>query len=135
MKLPKEKTLWNWVFTGFGLILGVAIIGVMNFLNEYMNLVRSESDMILDSDAKPVLNLGVYYIGKIIAIISGCFTAGAIIKITRPEVNNITLIVAGSIFMLLSFTDLVIYSYPIWYQVFSLLVNIPSVLIGYRLIK
>lgn len=135
MKLPKEKTLWNWVFTGFGLILGVAIIGVMNFLNEYMNLVRSESDMILDSDAKPFLNLGVYYMGKIIAIISGCFTAGAIIKITRPEVNNITLIVAGSIFMLLSFTDLVIYSYPIWYQVFSLLVNIPSVLIGYRLIK
>lgn len=135
MKLPQEKTLWNWVYIGFGLILGVAVIGLMNFLNEYLNIGQSESDIFLESDSKLILNISVYYSGKIIAILTGCLTAGAIIKIARPHVSYISFIVVGLIFILLSLIDLKMNSYPVWYQVISILIPIPSVLIGHRLIK
>lgn len=135
MKLPKETTLWNWVFIGLGLIIGVAIIGIMNFLNEYLNSVHGESAIIIESDAKPVSNMVVYYTGKIISIVTGCFTAGAIIKMARPEVNTITLVVVGSIFMFLSLIDLIMYTFPLWYQILSIVITIPSVIIGNRLIK
>lgn len=135
MKLPKETTLWNWAIIGLALIIGVAVIGLMNFLNEYLNIVQSDIEYFLESDKKPVLNEVVYYSGKIISIISGCFTAGAIISIARPEVNTISFVFVGFIFMILSFMDLFMYSYPLWYQLISILVIIPAVLFGKRFIN
>lgn len=135
MKLPKETTLWNWAIIGLGLIAGVAIIGLMNFLNEYLHFSQGESAIVNESNTYPVSSAGVYYTGKMISILSGCFTAGAIIKMGRPGIRTSSLVVVGFIFMALNLIDLIFYTYPMWYQIFSIILPIPSVIIGNRLIK
>lgn len=135
MKLPKETTLWNWVIIGLGLIVGVAIIGIMNFLNEFLNTGQAESAISIERNYQPVSGMAVYFAGRIISIITGCFTAGAIIKFARPDIKTISLIVVGLIFMVLSVIDSFMFTYPSWYLILSIVVTIPSVLIGNRLIK
>ena len=135
MKLPKETTLWNWAIIGLGLITGVAIIGLMNFLNEYLNFIQGESIIEKESNTYPVSSVGIYYTGRMISIVSGCFTAGAIIKMAQPGIKTHSLIVVGFIFMTLNIIDLILYTYPIGYQIFSIILPIPSVIIGNRLIR
>ena len=135
MKLPKETTLWKWSIIGLGLIVGVAVIAIMNVLNDFLNLKYGDPFFTGESGSINGSTVIVYLMGKIISIFTGCFTAGAIIKFLRPTIHVNSLFVAGSIFALLSLMDIIVSTLPGWYQIISLITPIPSVLIGSYLIK
>lgn len=135
MKLPKESTLWRWSVIGLGLIIGVAVIAIMNTLNDFLNSVYGDPASAFADDLIDTTNITVYLIGKVISILSGCFTAGAIIKFLRPDIEMKSLIGAGFIFASLSLFDVLLSSLPWWYQIISLIVPIPAVLLGNYLIK
>jgi hypothetical protein len=135
MKLPKETTLWKWAIIGFGLIIGVAVIAVMNLLNDLLNSTYGDPIAAYESGSSELSVLINYLMGKIVSIFTGSFTAGAVIIFLRPDIPFRSLLVTGSIFLLLSLFDMFFYHYPLWYQILSLITPIPSVLFGSFLIK
>lgn len=135
MKLPKESTLWKWVIIGLGLIIGVAIIAIMNLLNDMLNSKYGDLSILFETGSVYSSELIVYLAGKIISIFSGSLTAGAIITFLRPEIDVRSLIITGSIFAMLSLFDLFISTFPVWYQITTLITPIPSVIIGSWLIN
>ena len=135
MKLPKESTLWKWVIIGLGLIVGVAVISMMNLLNDFLNSEFGDPLIAFKTDSVDLSNLIVYLSGKLLSIFTGCFTAGAIIKFLRPTIGFKSLLVTGLVFALLSLFDIILTTYPEWYQVTSTIAPIPSVFIGSFLIR
>lgn len=135
MKLPKESTLWKWVIIGFGLIIGVTVIAFMNFLNDLLNSEYGNPVTSFESGSIEASIFIIYLSGKLVSIFTGCFTAGAVIHFLKPAIDFRSLLLSGSIFIILSLFDLLFYSFPLWYKLFSLILPIPSVIFGSKLIR
>lgn len=135
MKLPKESTLWKLATIGFGLIAGVSVIALMNALNNWMTVHFGDFDIAHEDITELIFSNSVYLIGKGIAIASGGFTTGAVIKLVKPSISYRSSVLAGIILTLLSLIDISTGLYPVWYQIFALLVSLPMVVFGSFLIE
>jgi hypothetical protein len=132
ISLPSDRTLWKVASAGFGLICGVAIIALMNQLNYLFYPIPDEQteDLMKTFFSDPFL-----LSGKLIAIATGCFFAGAITKLFHPGTESYYAIGIAIILMLPGMIDLVSAEYPLWYWFVSLLIYVPLSVTGFMFIK
>lgn len=111
------------------MIIGIAILAFMNVLNLFLQPDANASELLGESNQQNNGSL-IYLWGKLISVFTACFVAGAISIIIRKEKSLTIPIIIGSIFMVLGLFDLFSSIYPSWYNWGSVLLCIPSAILG-----
>jgi hypothetical protein len=132
ISLPTDKTLWKTASAGFGLICGVAVIALMNQLNYLFYPVPDGTESEI---AKAYFSDTFLLTGKLIAIIAGCFFAGAISRLLHSGIEKKFAVGIGFILMIPALIDLISAPYPVWYWVISLLLYVPASIAGFIFIE
>lgn len=108
------------VAIGAGLITGIMVIALMQFLN---GLLLSDSDQTVE------------LIGLLIAFSAGSLTAGAVSRLVSEHVTPLSATICGIVLMLLGFMNLLMVEHPLWFAISSTLVYIPAAWLGAWIIK
>jgi hypothetical protein len=108
------------VAIGAGLIAGIIVIALMQFLN---GLLLTETDQTAE------------LIGLLIAFGAGSLTAGAVARFVSEHVTPLSATICGIILMLLGFANLFMVEHPLWFAISSTLVYIPAAWFGAWMVK
>lgn len=128
-KFLPESLLWKLAAIGLGLITGTAVIALMTQLN-YLFYPVPESPDETSEIILGYLNNPVFLSGQLIAIFTGCFVAGAAIKMIFIYESIRTLFYTSFVLMLVGLIDLVTAPYPFWYWITALVLYIPGTVAG-----
>lgn len=108
------------VAIGAGLITGIMVIALMQFLN---------GQLLPEADQTKKL------IGLLIAFGAGSLTAGAVARLVSEHVTPLSASICGIVLMLLGFMNLLTVEHPMWFAISSTLVYIPAAWVGAWIIK
>lgn len=128
------KTVTTYLLSALpGLIIGVAILSIMNIANDSLNASITDLE---NTSAFFQSTEGIIYLwGKIIALITGSFIAGAVSFLTGYSKSYLVPLFIGVTFMLIIIIDFTTYTFPFWYILNSSIICIPSAFIGTMFIK
>ena len=122
--------MWDVAAIGFGLIVGIAIIAIMNQINIFF--YPSDSDPVVPATepAKEAFLNTFFLIGRLISIVSGAFFAGALSRLVRPNLMLKMNLFTGTILIIVGIIDLIMFPYPAWFILASIVLIIPMVFFG-----
>jgi len=113
------------VAIGAGLITGVLVIALMQFLN---SMLFPPVDTVTGEHS-------LQYLGLLIAFGTGSLTAGAVSRLVSEHVTPISAAICGIVLMLLGFMNLLMIQHPLWFAISSSLIYIPAAWFGAWMIQ
>jgi hypothetical protein len=126
VKIPSEQTVWQIAALGFGLIVSIAIIFIMHFINH--SLYTAIDDVNFESKEQYSIfihNNPLYLIGLLIGNAAGSFTGGAVSKLIRNDLSAVQACFVGLVLMILAFINIIAVSHPVWFWFLSVFAFIP----------
>jgi CDP-diglyceride synthetase len=130
------QTVWKIAALGFGLIVGVAIIFIMQFINYSLYPIPDSVQLDQAASYSEFINEHpVFLAGSLLANAAGCFTGGAIAIMVRSDVTIFETTLIGLVLMILGIINTIMAPHPAWYLIISILIYIPSCWLGAYFIK
>lgn len=135
IRIPTATTLMQIAAAGLGLIVSVAILFIMQFINASLYPVPDGMDLSHDEVyALFVSEHPLFLIGILFSAGVSSFTGGAIAGLTRMDLKPIYPAGIGLILMILGFINIFMVPHPVWFWIGSLFVYIPFSWAGTRFI-
>jgi len=135
LNIPSEQTLWKTAAIGFGLIVGVAVVFVMQYLNLLLYPVPDSVDLNHQEEyVNFIYSNHAYLLGIIISNAAGSLVAGGLAKIIRHDLTNFHSFIAGFILMALGYINYFMISHPGWFLFLSLFAYIPFTWLGFVIV-
>ncbi|TVR34179.1 MAG: hypothetical protein EA390_03335 [Balneolaceae bacterium] len=126
VKIPTEQTVWKIAAIGFGLIVSIAIIFIMQFINHSLyTAIDGVSIENKEQYSAFIHNNPLYLLGVLISNAAGSFTGGAVAKLIRNDITAPQACIVGLVLMILAFVNIVAVSHPVWFWILSVFAFIP----------
>jgi hypothetical protein len=136
LRIPSEKTLWQVAAIGFGLITGVAVIFIMQYLNLILFPVPETMTLSDETDySRFIKQHPPFLVGVFTANAAGCLVAGGLAKIVRHDLNASHSLLSGLILMMLGYVNFLIVPHPWWFLALSLFAYVPFSWLGFKLVE
>lgn len=134
IKIPSEETFRNIAAAGFGLIVSVAILFIMQYLNASLyptdGFSLSRESVYIDF----VRDNPLFLAGMLISAATGSFMGGAIAVLVKPDLPSLYPIAIGTVLTVLGVVNLMMMPHPLWFWFVSIFIYIPSAWYGARFI-
>jgi hypothetical protein len=136
LKIPSPEVVWKIAAIGFGLIVSIAVIFIMQFINFFLYPVPEDFQLNISEEYSAfIFKNPVFLIGNLFSSAFGSFVGGATAILVRHDVQPKDTIFIGLILMILGFINIGMVIHPIWFWIASTLIYIPSGWIGAHFIQ
>lgn len=131
IKIPSIQTQWHIASFGFGLIISIAIIYLMQYINFALYHIP-ESVQLHNDEAYSnfIADNPIFLTGNLISSFVGSFFGGAIAVLLRQDISPVYAMGIGAVLMVLGFINILIVSHPAWFNFLSIFVYIPPCWLG-----
>jgi hypothetical protein len=136
INIPSEQTLWKTAAIGFGLIVGVAIIFIMQYLNLLLYPIPESANISQESEyIEFIRDNHPFLLGIFVSNAAGCLVAGGLAKIIRHDLTRFHSFIAGFVLMILGYVNFLMIPHPWWFLILSLFAYIPFSWLGFAIVE
>lgn len=136
VKIPSEKTIWHIAAIGLGLIISIAVIFILQFLNFLLYPSSNKIDINQTYEYSLfVANHPIFLSGNLLSNLIGCFLGSAIAVLVRPDLTITKSMSVGAVLLILSMVNIIMIPHPSWFVILTILLYLPFSYLGATFIK
>lgn len=125
--IPYKKHIWKLAAVGFGLVVSVLIIHIMQFINASLYPVEDGIRLSDKTLYEQFINRNpVFLAGILLSNATGSFTGGALARLIDPSISVLFAGWVGAVLLALDIYNLASVAYPLWFWFLTVLVYIPA---------
>lgn len=134
--IPFKKVLPEIAAIGFGLIVSILIIHIMQFINGALYPVGEGVRLAEPAVYERFIRENpLFLMGVLFSNMTGCFTGGALARLIQPDLPVRFAGWVGAVLLGLEIYNLVWVAYPVWFWFLTLLIYLPAAWAGAWFIK